>query len=78
MHVKTKASQGSFLNLGGHEELNEYRSGDYSPIIIGDTPTPSSETWLRFAGKQAGRVLQSTTDIVISPAKWLEHMQSYW
>jgi hypothetical protein len=77
--IRPKRDQGgSIINIGGHEDNRNYEARDNSPIIIGDTMAPLGDTWLRFAGKQAGRVLEGTTDILTSPAKWLAHMQDYW
>jgi hypothetical protein len=69
---------GSFINFGGHEDNKQFSVRDNSPIIIGDSVPPAGQTWLRFAGKQAGRLLEGSTDIVTAPAKWLSHMQDNW
>ncbi|CAF1539481.1 unnamed protein product [Adineta ricciae] len=75
---RTKSDHGSFINLGGVEESKHLATGDNSPIFIGDSRPPAHDTWLRFAGKQAGRLIEGTTDVATAPVKWLNHMQDNW
>ncbi|CAF0899949.1 unnamed protein product [Adineta ricciae] len=64
-------------NIGGHEQ-NTVISGANNSLRTTNPVDSNDETLLRKFGSQLGRMLQGGTDIVISPAKWLSHMQDNW
>ena len=78
MHIRQRRSSGSLLNFGGQEDNKHFHVRDNSPIFLGDSTPLVGDTWLRHTGKQVGRVLEGTTDLITSPVKWLTHMQDYW
>jgi hypothetical protein len=78
MQFRQRRSSGSLLNFGGQEDNKHFHVRDNSPIFLGDSMPLVGDTWLRHTGKQVGRVLEGTTDLVTSPVKWLSHMQDYW
>ncbi len=66
------------LNLGGSEN-NPKIIGNGNAVHFGTGHEKEEDkTLLRKAGTQVGRILEGGTDIVVSPAKWLAHMQENW
>lgn len=64
-------------NLGGHEQ-NTLISGNHNSMGTMNPLDTNDETLLRKIGHQFGRVFEGSTDLVLSPAKWLSHMQDNW
>jgi hypothetical protein len=68
------------LNLGGTKTVHNpvVNGNDNNVVFDGQTQREAKATLLQKAGNQLGRVLESGTDIIIAPAKWLSHMQENW
>ena len=68
-----------FRNNVGGKETNVQIDGTSNSIMLGNTPQKEEdETLLQKTGTQVGRLLEGGTDIVVAPAKWLNHMQENW
>ncbi|CAF1289179.1 unnamed protein product [Adineta steineri] len=66
------------VNLGGSEH-NPVVSGSNNKLYMNGARDSDDETTLvQKAGGQVSRILESGTDVIISPAKWLKHMQENW
>lgn len=71
-------SKRGLWNIGGHENHQKVH-GNENQINIGVEPSRvGQETLLRKAGHQLGRVLEGGSDLLVAPAKWINHMQSNW
>lgn len=65
-------------NIGGKEN-NVNIDGTNNKIMLSNAPQEEQdETLLRKTGTQVGRLLEGGTDIIVAPAKWLNHMQENW
>lgn len=65
----------------GDQSHPEYKTGDNSPVIIGDSSlysSSTSETVLKTLRKQTNRVLEGAGDIITAPASLLSNLISYW
>ena len=66
------------FNLGGHESNANIKGNENKVAFGGEMGANGQRTLLRKAGHEIGKILEGGVDIVISPAKWLAHMQENW
>lgn len=68
-----------FTNNIGGKETNVNIDGTNNKIMLGpSSQKEEEETLLKKTGTQVGRLLEGGTDIVVAPAKWLNHMLDNW
>lgn len=65
-------------NFGGEEKIVKVAGNNNQVTFHGKRSDDEESTLLRKASAQVGRILEGGTDIVVSPAKWLNHMQENW
>ena len=64
-------------NFGGYEQ-NTVVSGSNNSLRTTNPLDANDETLLRKMGGQFGRLFTGGTDFILSPVKWLSHMQDNW
>lgn len=66
------------VNLGGSEHKPQIDGNNNQISYFADPKKLEEPTVVQHTGAQVKKLIEGGTDLILTPAKWLAHMQENW